>query len=165
MIEPAYLLACIHDSLAAITNPRFFDTERGLQGELLAQLTARVALPDQAILEQEYQKSANLHRLTTRPDIIIHEPYDPERHLNRTEGNVAVVALKLRATANDAIDDFKKLADMIRVLQYPLGIFINIASATTYGHLVPANLRWRVVSFAVALHDGKAQVIGEPPRR
>jgi hypothetical protein len=157
------LISCIHDALMAITNPRFFETERGFQGEFLAQLGCRFALSDRAILEQEYQKRAEAHGLTNRPDIIIHEPYDPVHHANRTEGNVAVIELKLRATEEKAADDFKNLSDMIDVLHYPLGIFINIDSAITYSYLVPENIRGRIALFAVTLHGGKVTIVEERP--
>lgn len=160
-MNQAALLASISDALGAITHPRFFETERGFQGELLVQLTRRVVLSDQAILEQEYPKRAAAHGLTCRPDIFIHEPYNPSHHADRTEGNVAVVELKLRATAEKASEDFKSLADMIRVLHYPLGIFINIDSVATYGELVPEDVRGRIVSFAVARREGKIEVIEE----
>ncbi len=65
----------------------------------MAQLTRRLQLPDYAIVEQEYQKQADLHGMTIRPDIIIHDPFNPTRHHVRTEGNLAVVELKLRATS------------------------------------------------------------------
>lgn len=115
----------VRDALTAINNPRFFETERGFQGELIAHLAA-LQLPDQAILEQEYQKRQREHGLTIRPDIIIHEPYDPKRHAARTEGNYAVLELKLNATPGEALEDFHSLATMIKVLHYPLGIFVNI---------------------------------------
>lgn len=52
-------LSVMRQALEAIREPRFFETERGYQGELLARLHARlphVGLPSHAILEQEYQK-------------------------------------------------------------------------------------------------------------
>lgn len=161
MMESVDLTACVRESLAAITAPRFFATERGFQGELLVQLARHVRLPSQVILEQEYQKRQRRHGLAIRPDIIIHEPFDPLRHAARTEGNYAVVELKLNATAAQASDDYQSLADMIRILQYPLGIFINIDSTTTHGDLVPNDVRGRVVSFAVVRRDGMTQVIEE----
>jgi hypothetical protein len=101
MIVLDALVACVTESLAAITAPRFFQTERGYQGALLTQLDRRLRLPDHAIIEQEYQKQAGLHGLTIRPDIIIHEPFDPGRHAGRTEGNLAAVELKRKATPSD----------------------------------------------------------------
>jgi hypothetical protein len=156
---PSDLVACFRDALAAITAPRFFSTERGFQGELLVQLSQRIRLPDQAILEQEYQKRQHEHGLTIRPDIVIHEPFDPTRFTDRTQGNLAVVELKLCATAAEAAKDFASLATMIKVLHYPLGVFVNIGAAATYAELVPAEVRGRVVAFAVDFVDGKTHVI------
>jgi hypothetical protein len=155
------LLACVTESLAAITAPRLFQTERGYQGALLAQLDQRLQLPDYAIVEQEYQKQANLHGLTIRPDIIIHEPFDPGRHGARTEGNLAVFELKLRATAAEALADFGSLESTLRVLGYRFGIFVNIDAAVTHAELVPANISGRIVCFAVALANGTVQIIQE----
>ena len=160
MIELDYLLTCVGDSLAAITAPRLFQTERGYQGALLAQLSRRVELPDYSIVEQEHQKQASLHGLVIRPDIIIHESFDPERHGARTAGNVAVIELKLRATVAEALADFQSLGSMLSVLKYRLGIFVNIDTSVTHANLVPDAIRGRVVCFAVALVNGTAQVYG-----
>jgi hypothetical protein len=51
----------------AVSTPRFFETERGYQGELLAELRAALlmlGLPGDAIVEQEYQKTFPKHRIT-----------------------------------------------------------------------------------------------------
>jgi hypothetical protein len=159
MISPDDVLTGVRDALAAITAPRLFQTERGYQGALLGQLQARLRLPDHTIVEQEYQKQAGQHGLTIRPDIVVHEPFDPERHGARTEGNVAVVELKLRATAAEALADFQSLRSMLEVLRYPLGVFVNVASAVTHADLVPQDVRGRIVCFAVALVDGAAQIV------
>jgi hypothetical protein len=155
------IIACIRDSLSAITAPRFYQTERGFQGELLVQLSRRLPLLDQEIVEQEHQKRLRDHGLTIRPDIIIHEPFDPARHAARTEGNRAVMELKLNATRAEAAEDLESLAVMIQVLRYPLGVFVNIASSVTYADLVPRAARGRVVAFAVTLKDGKPSLIEE----
>lgn len=156
------ILDNIRQSLLAITTPRFYETERGFQGELLVQLVRRMTLPDQAIIEQEHQKRAFAHGLVCRPDIIIHEPFDPARHRDRTERNFAVIELKLRATPKEVGEDFRSIADMIRVLHYPLGIFINIDCDQTYVDLVPEDLRQQIVTFAVALRDGSVLMRSHP---
>lgn len=158
MISHDDVLACVRVSLGAITASRFFETERGYQGALLGQLSDRLQLPDYGIVEQEHQKQALLHGLTIRPDIIVHEPFNSERHGARTEGNVAVVELKLRARPADALADFESLRAMLDVLRYRLGIFVNIDSAVTHAELVPDDIRGRVVCFAVILSDGIPQV-------
>jgi hypothetical protein len=161
MSSAPQIIECIRDSLAAITAPRYFRTERGFQGELLVQLSRRLHLLDREIVEQEYQKRQRDHGLTVRPDIIIHEPFDPARHAGRAEGNRAVVELKLNATMAEAAEDFESLAAMIQLLHYPLGVFVNIASTVTHANLVPAAVRSHVVAFAVSLQDGKPCVTEE----
>jgi len=158
MISTEDVLRSIRDSLAAITAPRFFDTERGYQGALLGHLEGRLQLPDYAIVEQEYQKQAGLHGLTIRPDIIIHEPFDSERHCARTDGNLAVVELKLRARPAEALGDFQSIRLMLDTLQYPIGVFINIGSTLTYAESLPEHIRERVVCFAVVLVNGAVQL-------
>jgi hypothetical protein len=164
MSSTSQIIKCIRASLEAITAPRYFLTERGFQGQLLVQLSRRLHLPDREIVEQEYQKRQRHHGLTVRPDIIIHEPFDPARHAGRTEGNRAVVELKLNATTAEAAEDFESLAAMIQVLHYPLGVFVNIASTITHANLVPEVVQGRVVAFAVTLQDGKPRVTEERTR-
>jgi hypothetical protein len=156
---PDEVLAAVRDALRAIAAPRLFETERGYQGALLGQLDRRLRLPARVIIEQEYQKQAAQHGLTIRPDIIIHEPFDVDRHTGRTDGNVAVIELKLRATASEAEADFESLRLMLDVLRYPLGIFINIGAARTWSEALPESLRGRVVCFAVALRSAAIEVL------
>jgi len=151
----------IRESLAAVSAPRFFETERGFQGELLAQLRHRVPLLNDVIVEQEYQKRLMVHGLNIRPDIIVHEPFNPELHKARTEGNFAVIELKLNASPAEAMEDFSSLSAMLDVLQYPIGIFINIASARTHSDLVPIQVRGKIVCFAVYLEGDTTHVIEE----
>ena len=146
-MEP--VIAALRESLNAISAPRFFESERGFQGELLVQLSKHVRLPDNAIIEQEYQKRLMAHGLNIRPDIIIHEPFNPELHTSRTEGNSAAIELKLNASPESAIEDFNSLASMLEILQYPIGFFINIGGNSTYSTLVPQSVRGKLVCFAV----------------
>jgi len=153
----------IRESLASVVTPRFFETERGFQGALLAELHKRIpthVLKD-AIIEQEYQKSLKNHGLTIRPDIVIHEPFDPSRHIDRREGNIAVIALKLNASRAEAAEDFRNLAAMIGVLHYPLGVFVNIASNATHCQLVPPGAKGHILSFAVSLDKRHVHVLEE----
>lgn len=160
-MEIETLLIVFRESLAAVATQRFFETERGFQGALLVELHKRI--PDHvlsdAIIEQEYQKSLTHHNLKIRPDIIIHEPYDPSRHANRCAGNIVVIELKLKASQADAAEDFKNLAAIINVLDYPHGIFVNIASDATHYQLVPPEAKGRVICFAVSLDKGHVQVV------
>lgn len=150
------------NALCAITTPRFYETERGFQGELLVGLQRMIPvglLPNQAILEQEYQKRLRVHGLTIRPDIIIHEPFDPSRHLSRRDGNIAVIELKRAATVDRAAADVESLVQMLEILDYPLAIFLNIASDVTHADVVPVEWRERIICFAVSLRNGKAHVV------
>lgn len=161
-MDRATLLQHLRECLALIENPRFFESERGFQGELLVLLRQRIpneVLPQGALIEQEYQKRLGTHGLNIRPDIIIHEPFDPNRHEDRSEGNHAVIELKLTANPNEAAGDFQSLSDMINTLQYPLAIFINIASTKTYIHLAPEQAIGRLVCFATTLNNGRADVV------
>lgn len=161
MLKPEQVLAGVRVALRGIAAPRLFETERGYQGALLGQLERSLQLPARVIVEQEYQKQAGRHGLTIRPDIIIHEPFDPARHRDRRDGNVAIIELKLRATAAEAAGDFNSLASMLNVLHYPLGIFINVDATATHAELVPPDIRGRVVCFAVALRDGSVTLAEE----
>mgnify|MGYP001603160778 FL=1 len=156
------LIQHLRECLTLIRNPRFFKSERGCQGELLALLKQHIpneVLPYGALIEQEYQKRLGTHGLKIRPDIIIHEPFDPKRHQDRTEGNHAVMELKLNASPAKASDDFNSLLGMINTLQYPLAIFINIASTATHIHLAPEETKGRMVCFAVSLANGQVHVV------
>jgi hypothetical protein len=157
------LVTAFQRSLSSIDAPRLFQTERGYQGELLVQLSRHLASPNEAIGEQEYQKRVSEHGVTLRPDIIIHEPFDPRRHRDRTEGNHAVVELKLRANSVEAYGDFRNLETMLTKLHYELGVFINIGSSCTHSDQVPPQIRGRIVIFAIALVDGIPNIIEEHP--
>jgi hypothetical protein len=127
----------------------------------LVELSQRLHLPNQAIIEQEYQKRLFSHGLTIRPDIVIHDPYDPTRHASRAIGNIVVIELKLKANATQAAADFASLSTMLTVLQYPLGVFININSSETHASLVPPVAKGRIVTYAVSPGDGQAKVVEE----
>jgi len=151
-------LTLLQDALENIRDPRFFETERGFQGELLIQMGKRLKyaeLPGDPIVEQEYQKTLPDHGLKIRPDIIVHIPFERGRVERRDQGNFVAMELKLRASENDARGDFDSLVQMREVLGYPLTIFINIGSAETHAALCPEAIRGQTVCFAVRLKDGK----------
>jgi hypothetical protein len=89
--------------------------------------------------------------LTIRPDLIIHEPFEPSRHAGRDDGNHAVIELKRRSDEANAIAAFSNIEAMLRILDYPIGVFINIDSQDTFTELVPREFGERVVCIAVAL--------------
>ena len=159
-------LALLRDALSNIREPRFFNTERGFQGELLVQLRNRLqhaGLPGDPIVEQEYQKRMPLHRLNIRPDIVVHIPFERGRAERRDQGNFVAMELKLRATEDEARGDFANLEQMQEVLGYPLTIFINIDSDETHMALCPEELAGQTVCHAVRLENGNPLVRSAGP--
>jgi len=154
-------LKLLQESLQSIREPRLYETERGFQGELLAQLRGRIAyaqFPGEPIVEQEYQKTIPSHGLGTRPDIIVHIPFERGGAERRNQGNFVAIELKLRATQKEAADDFAKLAAIREALAYPLTIFINIGSDETCCAYCPKVITGKTVCFAVRLEDGNPVV-------
>lgn len=146
-------------ALRNVKTPRFFDTERGYQGELLAEL--RAALPAlgvqrEAIVEQEYQKTLFVHNINIRPDIIIHVPTAPGG--NRRIGNSIVFELKRKAGPKKAQEDFGSLDTIIGALNYPLGVFVNIDSDRTQAAQYQGPYRDRIHFFAVRLVNRAVQI-------
>lgn len=156
------LLEAIRESLLAITEPRFYETERGFQGQLLIELSQRIPsyiTANRAIIEQEHQKTSGRHGLDIRPDIIIHQPFNPAIHVSRREGNIAAIELKLRAGPKRATEDFVNLNSMLRVLHYPIGIFINIDHSQTQEAHIPDDARGRIIVFATKLTADGVRVV------
>jgi hypothetical protein len=146
-------------SLASVTQPRFYETERGFQGEFLAIFRAALpaaGLPGDAIVEQEYQKRLREHGITVRPDIIVHIPTPVGG--NRRRGNFAVFELKLAARAAEAQEDFASLDAVLGALDYPLGIFVNIAAPETHAELYGGPFPGRIHCFAVQLIQRRVRV-------
>ncbi|MDP9876555.1 hypothetical protein J2W25_001583 [Variovorax boronicumulans] len=155
-METEKLLGHVEAALAGIKHPAFFEDERSFQGELLVMLRKTIpdhVLPEGAVIQQEYQKRLATHGLRIRPDIIIHAPYDPSRHGGRDEGNFLVIALKRQASAAKAAEDFTSLGRMMDVLNYPAGVFINIASLKTHAEVLPPELKDRITCFAISRGD------------
>ncbi|MBB2803063.1 hypothetical protein [Xanthomonas arboricola] len=109
------------------------------------------------MLREEYQKRLAEHGLRIRPDIILHEPFDPSLHRYRDDGNHAVMELKRRATPGSAAGALTNLVAMINALNYPLGVFINIDSPKTWAESVLEDHRARIVYLAAHLDEN-----GEP---
>ena len=151
-------LRAIRDSLHAIQHPHFYNTERGFQGELLAELRARrpaFQAEEFMLVEQEHQKTLANHNIKLRPDIIVHQPFDPAIHISRQQGNFAVIALKRGAGPKKATEDFMDLQRLMSALHYPLRIFININHSRTQVLHAPAlEESQTLVVFATRLHEG-----------
>jgi hypothetical protein len=146
------LLTVIKNALAAIREPRFYESERGFQGELLSELRARMSdlsVPGDAIVEQEYQKTIPNHGLKIRPDLIIHIP--TAQGGDRKVGNFVAIELKLNARQSGADAAFSNLNLMMDKLAYPLGIFVNIAAMETYAAKYSGGFSHRLHFFAVNL--------------
>lgn len=152
-MENEHLLEAVRESLLEIIHPRFYETERGFQGQLVSNLNARleeIGLGN-IIVEEEYPKVFKQHGLKIRPDVIIHVPFEGSGLENRREGNFVVFELKRDATQEDAFHDFDKLEQMGNKLNYPLGIFVNIASGETYLENYEKKANIELHSFAVNL--------------
>ena len=161
MCEDA-LLQSTFSSILAIDHTRFFRSERGYQGvlycHLQSQLLGKGLITEEKILEIEYQKT-NVHRTHQRPDIIYHIPVEIS-HSERNVNNFAVWALKLAASPEDAKDDFNKLNQMFKFLNYPLGFFININSKCTMNEYYEGIYPDQLVCFAVQKEDEGISIIG-----
>ncbi|MEE8250866.1 MAG: hypothetical protein V3R24_03915 [Gemmatimonadales bacterium] len=162
MLDENELLRVIRESLRAISEPRFFQSERGFQGEFLSVLRARLpdirGLDSDVIIEQEYQKRAQEHGLTIRPDLIIHVPFDARRYPDRKHGNYIVFELKLRASPNGARVAFSHIARLMEILHYTLGVFINIGSSETHFSEVVKPATGRVAAFGVTIENGQIEI-------
>ena len=149
------MIPTITATLRAVSTARFFNTERGYQGEFLAELRKALpalGLPGDAIVEQEYQKTLPAHKIKVRPDIIVHVPTPAGG--NRAADNFAVFELKRRASTAEAREDFGSLDAVIAALNYPLGVFVNIDSEQTRAADYAGPYRDRIHFFAVRLVDG-----------
>ena len=140
-VQTSLVIGIITEAIKQIRPRRLFSSERGFQGQLQANLDRllreRNLICNRALVEEEYQKRIPNHGISHRPDIIIHIPFEEGITRSRREGNFIAFELKLRATKNDALDDFAKLNDYITVLKYPLGIFVIIDSEKSFIELVP----------------------------
>lgn len=154
----ARFLSALDESLRSISEPVLFGDERGFQGAVLHELNARLGrgvLPDDPVIQQEYQKRIRAHGLKIRPDIIAHIPFERGVVQGRDEGNFVAIELKRRATAKEATQAFASLTQMKEFLHYPLTVFINVDSDETHAALCPASLADQTVCLAVRLVEGK----------
>jgi hypothetical protein len=129
------IAAATLEALTMVRELRFFRTERGYHGRfycaLQQVLDSMGFLADDTILEMEYQKSQRRHGISQRPDIVLHSPTEATGKLV-TANNIAVWALKHRASVSNAREDFTKLDEMIRVLHYQVIVFVNVESEHHY---------------------------------
>ena len=111
------------------------------------------------LLIRPQQKRMKDHGFTIRPDIIIHIPFEQANYSARTEGNFVVIELKLRASEAQAVADYENLARMCEVLDYPLGIFVNIASNETYFESYEGEFKDRLHAFGVRLNNDQVVIV------
>ena len=159
--SPTRFVTALTQALGGINEERSFQDERSFQGALLQELARRFergVLPGDPIIEEEYQKRLREHGLRIRPDIIVHVPFDRGLAEGRDEGNFVAIELKRRASEKAAKKAFANLAQMKRVLKYPLTIFINVDSERTLSDLCPKSIIGQTFCFAVRLEDGKSIV-------
>jgi len=140
-IETSLLMSIVAEAIKQIRSPRFFNSERGFQGQLQSNLDKllrkRNLIDNHVVVEEEYQKTLDEHGISHRPDIVVHVPFEEEITETRREGNFVAFELKIQANKNDALKDFGKLNDYITKLDYPLCVFVNINSDESFIELVP----------------------------
>ena len=158
------LIDATETAIRAVDAARFFRTERGFQGRFYCSLQAELdragLMVNGAILEMEYQKGAG-HRMGQRPDIIFHIPVE-NSDAGVAENNYAVWALKHRATAADARDDFGKLDQMFGNLGYPFGFFVNIDAVDPMRKHYTGPHRTRLAAVAARLDGAQTSVNWAP---
>jgi choline dehydrogenase-like flavoprotein len=149
------LISATEAAICNVDATRFFQTERGFHGRFYCALQEQIdhagLIANGAILEMEYQKSAR-HGLGQRPDIIFHIPAE-HSHAAVNANNFAVWALKRRASAADARNDFVKLDQMFDTLHYRRGFFVNIDATDPMREHYTGIHGDRLVTVAVSL-DG-----------
>jgi hypothetical protein len=153
------VLSVIRQAIRNVRNPHFFTTELGYQGELLAEIRGLLPyaqLPDSAVVQQEYQKRLGDHGIKARPDIIIHIPTEPG--CDRTQGNFVVFELNRSAGPTEAREDFTNLDIVMKALNYPLAVFLNIASGRTQAGYYNGLFKDRLHCFAVRLMAGRLSI-------
>ena len=155
------MVELVIEALGGVRNSRFFETERGYQGDLIANLKRvldahqseyEILDMNEVIVEQEYQKTLERHGLRYRPDIIVHRPATGDGDVR--EGNVCILECKLEATVHQARQDFRKMDQFFEVLHYRQEIFININSENAFGEEYNGEFRERIHFFAASENQG-----------
>ncbi len=151
-------------AIESIREPRLFSTERGYQGQLASEidrlLDGEPAGITRPLVESEYQKRAKVHGIKLRPDIIVHIPFDRGVSPTRRHDNYMVILLKLTANKKKADKDFASLSTICSTLDYPIGVFLNIASTDLWlPHYADKSSRcFTLHEFAIKLNDGKLHI-------
>ena len=167
-----HFLQLLRLALQAIREPDLYETERAYQGALLAEIRARLdqdpIWPGSPLVEQEYEKNAAAQGVDVRPDVIIHYPFDRGVFEHHGQGNYAVLELRRRAGKQTALRDYAKLNTLCTVLDYAMGIFINVDATEVFMPAYDGEANNRLHGFAVQLRGGLVYIQeGHPnvPRR
>ena len=154
------LIEATSSALSAVIAPRYYETERGFHGRFYSALQnelTRMGFADgRNLLEMEYQKTVEIHGTGQRPDIVLHVPRPADG--DAAVDNVAVWALKRRASESAALHDFQKLDVMFRTLNYPLGFFVNVDDQRSHRSAYTGEFPERLVAIAVHLENGRAHI-------
>lgn len=151
-------VAATIEALRRVSEPRHFEsTERGYQGWFVGAVQSTYAevglLRRGRIVEMEYQKRPAVHGTSQRPDIVVHVPRQVDDPSAAKKGNFAVYALKKNASLSGIADDLAKLEEMICVLDYRVGFFVNVGAERPGMHAVGRPADTRIHSFAVRRGD------------
>jgi hypothetical protein len=129
------LMRILLEAIGLVREPSLFRDERGYQGELKSKIDrlidTKVPLADFStpLVQEEYQKRAERHGITLRPDLIIHVPFERGVSPTRKNDNYMVILLKRSAGWAKAKENFSNLEIICSGLNYPVGISINVASS------------------------------------
>jgi hypothetical protein len=167
MMNQESFLQLLRSALLAIQEPACYETEQNFQAELLAQLGTRLGdvpiWPGSPAVEEDYHQGAATHGLKDRPDLIIHCPFDRGLFEHRGQGNYVVVELKRRASKQVAESAYAKLDRICMLLDYAMGILINVDSDQVFFSKSDNTTGGRLHGFAVELQGGRVQLLEGHP--
>jgi len=151
-------------ALKGITVARYHKSERGFQTEfykiLSNQLNGKGIFPEHTILEAEVQKRNLEHYgITQRPDLLIHIPIEMGITENVNENNFVNLAFKLLGNERASVEDYGKLEQMFILLNYELGVYINIGSyPEVFLSSYDGEYKDRMHEFSILLEDGNIKI-------
>lgn len=153
------------NTLRSIKIPRYYKSERGFQTEfyriLSNQLEDKPIFPEHTILEAEVQKRNLEHYgVTQRPDLLIHIPIETGITENSNENNFVNFAFKLSGNERASVEDYEKLEQMFSILNYEMGIFINIGRyPEIFLNNYEGNFKDRIHELSIGQDDGIIKIM------
>lgn len=160
-------LQLLRNALQAIQEPDCYSTEREYQEEFLTQMRARLdddlIWPGAPAVEEEYQESAVVHGLEFRPDLIIHSHFERGLFEHRRQGDYVVIELKRHASKQAAETAYAQLDRICSLLDYAMGIFINVDSDQVFFPEFSSRAGDRLHGFAVELRGGRVHLLESHP--